>query len=153
MIVFGHLSAPSNHGLDRRLYGLSGVRIVPRGIWVVLELEWSPRTPSTEFCRDRLTSHQPHRLIFLFVSLYGSPISILPFFLAPAGASFSPISVFPFFLASSFSFISVFPFFLAVASFLVPATDALSVFLLYFGCYECLFVMLYFDCLATSIAM
>ena len=39
MIMFGHLSAPPNHGLDQRLYGLSGVGIVPRGFWVVLELE------------------------------------------------------------------------------------------------------------------
>ena len=113
MIVFGHLSAPSNHRLDQRLYGLSGVRIVPRGLWVVLDLEWSPRTPHAEFCRDRLTSLQPHPLIFLFLSLYGSSISILPFFLASATASFSPISVFPFFLA--------------VVSFLVTATDALPI--------------------------
>ena len=113
MVMFGHLSAPSNHGLDQRLYGLSGVRIVPRGLLVVLELEWSPRTPPIEFCRDRSTSHQPYPLIFLFLSLYGSPISILHFFLASAAASFSPISAFPFFLASSFSPISVFPFFLA----------------------------------------
>ena len=103
MVVFGHLSAPSNHGLDRRLYGLSGVRIVPGGLWVVLELEWSPRTPPVEFYRNRSTSHQPHPLLFLFLSLCGSPISILPFFLASAAASFSPISFFPFFLASFFS--------------------------------------------------
>ena len=113
MIVFGHLSTPSNHGLDQRLYGLSGVGIVPGGLWVVLELEWSPRTPPAKFYRDRLSSHQPHPLICLFLSLCGSPISILPFFLAPAAASFIPISVFPFFLASSFNPISVFPFFLA----------------------------------------
>ena len=56
MIVFGHLSVPPNHGLDQRLYGLSGVGIVPGGLWVVLELEWSLRTPPAEFCRDRLTS-------------------------------------------------------------------------------------------------
>ena len=139
MIVFGHLSAPSNHGLDQRLYGLSEVGIVPGGLWVVLELEWSSRTPPAEFCKDRLTSLQPHPLLYLFLSLYGSPISILPFFLASAAASFSPISVFPFFLASvaaSVSPISIFPFFLAVASFLVPAVDALPVFLLYFKCYE-----------------
>ena len=139
MIVFGHLSTPSNHGLDQRLYGLSGVGIVLGGLWLVLELEWSLRTPHVEFCRDRLTSLQPHPLLYLFLSLYGSPISILPFFLASAVASFSPISVFPFFLAStaaSFSPISIFPFFLAVASFLVPVADAFPVFLLYFGCYE-----------------
>ena len=139
MIVFGHLSTPSNHGLDQRSYGLSGVGIVPGRLWVVLELEWSPRTPLVEFCRDRLTSLQPHPLIFLFLSLCGSPISILPFFLVSAAASFSPISVFPFFLASaaaSFSPISIFPFFLSVSSFLVSAVDALPIFLLYFGCYE-----------------
>ena len=131
MIVFGHLSVPSNHGLDQRLYGLSGVGIVPGGLWVVLELEWSPRTPPAEFCRDRLTSHKPHPLIILFLSLYCNPISILPFFLASAAASFSPISFFPFFLASataSFSPISVFPFFFAAASFLVPAANALPLF-------------------------
>ena len=140
MIVFSHLGAPSNHRLDQRLYGLSGVGIVPGGLWVVLELEWSPRTPPAEFCRDRLTSLQPHPLIFLFLVLYDSPISIFPFFLASTTSSFSPISVFPFFLASaaaSFSPIYVFPFFLVVAPFLVPAADALPVFLLYFGCYEC----------------
>ena len=137
MVVFGHLSTPSNHGLDQRLYGLREVGIVPGGLWVVLELEWSPRTPPAEFCKDHSTSHQPHPPLFLFLSLYGSPISILPFFLASVAASFSPISIFPFFLASSFSPISVFPFFFVVASFLVPAVGALPVFLLYFGCYEC----------------
>ena len=137
MVVFGHLSVPSNHGLDQRLYGLSGVGIVPRGLWVVLELEWSSLTPLVEFCRDRSTSHQPHPPIFLFLSLYDSPISILTFFLASAAASFNLIFVFPFFLASSFSLISVFPFFFAAASFLVPAAGALPVFLLYFECYEC----------------
>ena len=139
MIVFGHLSVPSNHGLDQRLYGLTLVGIVPGGLWVVLELEWSTRTPPAEFCRDRLTSLQPHPLFFLFLSLCGSLISILPFFLDFTATSFSPISVFPFFLAFTaafFSHISVFPFFLAVASFLVPGADALPVFLLYFGCYE-----------------
>ena len=139
MIVFSHLNAPSNHGLDQRLYGLSGVENVPGGLWVVLKLEWSPRTPPAEFFRDFLTSVQPHPLLFLFLSLYSSPISTLPFFLPSAAAFFSPISVFPFFLA--------------VASFLVPAEDALPVFLLYFGCYECYFVVLYYDRLATSIAM
>ena len=134
MVVFGHLSALSNHGLDQRLYGLRGVGIVPGGLWVVLELEWSLRTPPTEFCRDRSTSHQPHPPIFLFLSLCGSPVSVFPFFLA---SSFSPISVFPFFLASSFNPISVFPFFFVATSFLVPAVGALHVFLLYFGCYEC----------------
>ena len=135
--MFGHLSAPSNHGLDQRLYGLSGVEIVPGVLWVVLELEWSLRTPHAELCKDRSTSLQPHPLIFLFHSLYGSPISIFPFCLASAAASFSPIFVFPFFLASSFIPISVFPFFFAATSFLVPAVGALPVFLLYFGCYEC----------------
>ena len=99
MIVFSHLNAPSNHGLDQGLYGLSGVGNVPGGLWVVLELEWSPRTPPAEFGRDFLTSLQPHPLIFLFLSLFGSPISILPFFLASAVAYFNHISVFPFFLA------------------------------------------------------
>ena len=86
MIVLSYLGAPSNRGLDQRLYGLSGVENVPGGLWVVLELEWSSRTPPTEFFRDHLTSPQPHPLIFLY-------------FLAYAAASFSSISVFPFFLA------------------------------------------------------
>ena len=94
MVVFGHLSVPSNHGLDQILYGLSGVEIVPGGLWVVLELEWSPRTPPTEFCRDRSTSHQPHPPHFFFLSLCGSPISILPFFLASIAAS-APSPSFP----------------------------------------------------------
>ena len=48
MVVFGHLSAPSSHGLDHRLYGLSEVGIVLGSLWVVLELEWSPRTPPVD---------------------------------------------------------------------------------------------------------
>ena len=44
---------------------------------MVLELEWSPRTPPVQFYRDHLTSLQPHPLLFLILSLYGSPISIL----------------------------------------------------------------------------
>ena len=137
IIVFDHLSSLPRHGSDQRLYGLSGVVIVLGGLWVVLELDWSLRTPPAESCRDHLSSHQPHPLIFLFLSLCGSPISIFPFFLASAAASFSPISFFPFFFAAaSFSPISVFPFFFAAASFLVPEADALPVFLLYFGSYE-----------------
>ena len=100
MIVLGHLSAPSDHGLDQNMYGLAGVGIVPGGLWVVLELEWSPRAPSAEFCKDSLTSLQPHPLLLLFLSLCGSPISILLFFLASAAASFSPISVFSLLLGS-----------------------------------------------------
>ena len=100
MIVFSHLNTPSKHGLDQRLYGLSGVGNVPRELWVVLELEWSPRTPPAEFRKDRLTSFQPHPLLFLFLNLCSSPISILPFFLASAAASFNPIFVFPFFFQS-----------------------------------------------------
>ena len=119
--------------IDQRLHGLSGVENVQGGVWVVLKLEWNPRTPPVESCRGRSSFHQPPLLL---LSLYDSPISILPFFLVPAAASFSPVSVFPFFLDSSYSLISVFPFFFAVASFLVPAADALLVFLLYFGCYE-----------------
>ena len=127
--------------IGQRLHGLSGVEIVLGDLWVVLKLEWSPRTPPIESCRDRSSFHQPHLILFLFLSLCSSPISVFPFFLASTAASFSPISVFPFFLASaaaSFSPISIFPFFLAsaAASISVPATDALPVFLLYFGCYE-----------------
>ena len=134
--------------IGQRLHGLRGVENVQGGVWVVLKLEWSPRTPPVESCRGRSSFHQPPLLL---LSLRGSPISILPFFLVSAAASFSPISVFPcflassfnpisffpfFFLASSFSPISVFPFFFAMASFLVLAADALLVFLLYFRCYE-----------------
>ena len=90
--MFSHLNTPSNHGLNQRLYGLSGVENVPGGLWVVLELEWSPRTPPAEFRRDRLTSLQPHPLLFLFLNLCGNPISILPFFLASAAASPSSLS-------------------------------------------------------------
>ena len=54
MIVFSYLGAPSNRGLGQRLYGLSGVENVPGGLWVVLELEWSSRTPHMEFFRDHL---------------------------------------------------------------------------------------------------
>ena len=136
MVVTGYFSALPRHGSDQRLYGLSVVGIVLGGLLVVLELEWGPRTPPTESCKDRSSSHQPHPLIFLFLSLYGNPISILAFFLASATASFNPISVFPLFLASSLSPISIFPFFFAAASFLVPAADTLLVFLMYFGCYE-----------------
>ena len=56
MIMFSYSGVPSNRGLDQRLYGLSGVGNVPRGVWMVLELEWGLRTPHAEFCRDRLTS-------------------------------------------------------------------------------------------------
>ena len=66
MIVFSYSGAPSNRGLDQRLYGVSGVGNVPRGVCVVLELEWGLRTPLAEFCSDRLTSPQPHPLILLF---------------------------------------------------------------------------------------
>ena len=84
--MFSYLGAPSNRGLDQRLYGLSGVGNVSGGLWVVQELEWSSRTPPTGFCRDHLTSPQPHPFIFLFLLAY-------------AAASFSPSFVFPFFLA------------------------------------------------------
>ena len=119
--------------IGQRLHGLSRVGNVQGGVWVVLKLEWSPRTPPVESCRGHLSFHQPPLLLH---SLCGSPISILPFFLVSAATYFSPISVFPFFLAYSFSPISVFLFFFAMASFLVPTADALLVFLLYFGCYE-----------------
>ena len=66
MIVFSYSGAPSNRGLDHRLYGLSEVGNVPGGVWVVLELEWGSRTPHAEFCRDHLTSPQPHPLLLLF---------------------------------------------------------------------------------------
>ena len=66
MIVFSYLGAPSNRGLDQRLYGFSGVENVPGGLWVVLELEWSSRTPPVEFCRDHLTSPQPHPFLLLY---------------------------------------------------------------------------------------
>ena len=66
MTVFNYSGAPSNRGLDQRLYGLSEDGNVPRGVWVVLKLEWGLRTPPAEFCRDHLTSPQPHPLILLF---------------------------------------------------------------------------------------
>ena len=69
MIVFSYSGAPSSRGLDHKLYGLSGVESVPGGVWVVLELEWGSRTPPAEFCRDHLTSPQPHPLLLLFFFL------------------------------------------------------------------------------------
>ena len=117
MIVFSYLGAPSSRGLDHKLYGLSGVGSVPGGVWVVLELEWGSRTPPAEFCRDHLTSPQPHPLLLLFFFFFG--------FYDRTGA-----------FCFSFSPITIFPFFWAVASPLVMAADSLSVVLLYFGCYE-----------------
>ena len=85
------------------------------GVWVVLELDWGSRTPLAEFCRDHLTSPQPHPLLLLFFfGLCGSTRAFC--------FSFSPITIFPFFWA--------------VASILVTVADALPVVLLYFGCYE-----------------
>ena len=72
------------------LYGLSGVGNIWGGVWVVLKLEWQPLhqgAPPVKSCRVRLSPpHQPHPLLFLFLSLYSStgafcflfrPISIL----------------------------------------------------------------------------
>ena len=64
--MFSYSGAPSSRGLDQRLYGLRGVGNVPGGVWVVLELEWGLRLPPAEFCRDHLTSPQPHPLLLLF---------------------------------------------------------------------------------------
>ena len=41
----------------QRLHGLSGVGNVQGGVWVVLKLEWSPRTPPVESCRGRSSFH------------------------------------------------------------------------------------------------
>ena len=132
MVVTNYLSVPSKHGLAKDCMVLAESEMFRGvgggggggggGVWVVLKLEWSPTTPPVESFRGRSSFHQPHPLIFLFLSLCGSPISIFPFFLASVVASFNPISVFPFFFV--------------VASLLVSTTDALPVFLLYFGCYE-----------------
>ena len=71
MIVIDHLSALSKHGSGWRLHGLSGVGIVLGGLWVVLKLEWSPRTPPIESCRDRSSFHflQAYHHLVLFLSL------------------------------------------------------------------------------------
>ena len=78
MIMLGHLSVPPNHGLDQRLYGFSGIGIVPRELWVVLELEWSPRTPPAKFCRDLFVDPQfcPSTLAFILWVSY-SPIVLI----------------------------------------------------------------------------
>ena len=133
MVVNNYLSVPSKHGSAKDCMVLVESKMFRGDVWVVLKLKWSPRTPPVESCRGRSSFHQPPLLL---LSLCGSPISILPFFLVSDAASFSSISVFPFFLAFSLSLISVFPFFFAVVSFLVPAMDAWLIFLLYFGCYE-----------------
>ena len=123
MFVFDHLSALSMHESDQRLYGLSRVGIVLGGLWVVLKLEWSPRTPPIESCRDRSSFHQP--------------ISVFSFFLASTGApspSFPSSWLLQHLLSTpspSFHFLAY-----AATSLLVPAADALPIFLLYFGCYE-----------------
>ena len=57
MIVIDYLSAFSKHGSGQRLHGLSGVGIVLGGIWVVLKLEWNPRTPPVESYGDLLSFH------------------------------------------------------------------------------------------------
>ena len=93
--------------IGQRLHGLSGVGIVLGDLWVVLKLEWSPRTPPVESCWDRSSYHQPHLRLFLFLSLCSNPISIFPFFLDSTAASFIPISVFPFFLTSAAASLSV----------------------------------------------
>ena len=90
MIVFDHLSTLSKRGSGQRLHGLSGVGIVLGGLWVVLKLEWSPRTPPVESCRDRSSFHQPHHHLVLFLSLYSSPISIFPFFFCLCSSFFQP---------------------------------------------------------------
>ena len=72
MIVFSYLGTPSNRGLDQMLYGLRGVGNVPRGLWVVLELEWSLRSPPVEFCRDHLTSPSLILSLCSFFGFYGS---------------------------------------------------------------------------------
>ena len=83
MIVFSYSGAPSNRGLDQRLYGLSEVKNVLGGVLVVLELEWGLRTPPAEFYRDHLTSPQPHPLILLLFwllqRLLSAPSSSFPF--------------------------------------------------------------------------
>ena len=122
--MIDYLSALSKHGSGQRLHGLSGVGIVLGGLWVVLKLEWNPRTPPIEFCGDLSSFHffQPHHHLFLLLSLCGN------FFIGSDGGCFSPITIFSSFLA------------FAAASFSVPAVDALPVFLLYFGClvsFEC----------------
>ena len=68
MIVFNYMGVPSNRGLDQRLYGLSGVGNVPGGLWVVLDLEWSLRTPPVKFCKNHLISPS---LILSFSSFFG----------------------------------------------------------------------------------
>ena len=88
MIVIEHLSALSKHGSGQRFHGLSGVEIVLGGLWVVLKLEWNPKTPPVESYGISQAS----------TSL--SPIFIFSSFLASAAASFlvPALDVLPVFL-------------------------------------------------------
>ena len=85
MIVIDYLSALSKHGLGQRLHGLSGVGIILDGLWVVLKLEWNPKTPPVESCGDLPSFHffQPHLHHFLLLSLCGG------FFLGSGGGCFA----------------------------------------------------------------
>ena len=53
MIVIDYLSMLSKHESDQRLRGLSRVRIVLGGLWVVLKLEWNPMYPKTPHPNQR----------------------------------------------------------------------------------------------------
>ena len=87
-----YLSVPSKHGSAKDCMVSAESEMFRWGVWVVLKLEWSPRTPLVESCRGRSSFHQPPLLL---LSLYGSPISILPFFLASAAPLSAPSPSFP----------------------------------------------------------
>ena len=108
MILFSYSGAPSNRGLDQRLYGLNGVGNVPGGVWVVLELEWGSRTPPTEFCRDHLTSpptsSSHFTICFSFCGGFFQPQLRLSLFLGSGDGRLACFSfVFQMFMKGSFS--------------------------------------------------
>ena len=80
----------------QRQYGMSGVRNVQGGVWVVLKLAWQPLHPRAPLLNPVGFSqalHQPHPLLFLLLGLCGS-----------TGAfcfSFNPITTFFFLFASA----------------------------------------------------
>ena len=74
---------------------------------MVLELEWGSRTPSVEFCRDHLTSPQPHPLLLLFFwllrRLFSAPSPSFPFLGSGDGCLACFSVVFRMFMKASFS--------------------------------------------------
>ena len=77
MIAIDYLSVLSKHESDQRLHGLSGVGIVPDGLWVVLKLEWNPphpRTPPIQIS-GAFTLLEPSFHLFFFSSDFATTSS------------------------------------------------------------------------------